>query len=364
MIEFAILGSGSSGNSAVVCHGQTRVLVDAGLSARQLVVRLEEIGIDPDSLSAIVLTHEHGDHVQGLDVFCRKRTIPVYATVHTSHLVQEGRIKKATTIPWRKFEAGSSFMIDDLKIDSFNVPHDAVDPVGYVFRTETSSIGVLSDVGHVTRLIVERLRGVDSLFVESNYDEMMLQNDARRPWSLKQRIANRHGHLSNEQTAELIKEVATPVLNRVILGHLSSDCNTAEKASSFARAALEEIGLGSVEVECADRKKPTALYPAGKQVAGSPALEEEVAQAAVAAFESESEEPEEEILVTTAAAIVETKTPKPTVSYLPENEDGDDNPSIKVKEPRQAEPETPSIYLREKKEPPVEVDLVQMELAL
>ncbi len=255
MIEFAVLGSGSSGNSAVVCHGETRVLVDAGLSARQLANRLSSVGVDPDSLDAILLTHEHGDHVQGLEVFCRKREIPVYATVHTSHLVEESRIEKAS-IAWRRFEAGSTFTIGDLEIESFNVPHDAVDPVGFVFRGVSDSLGFLSDVGHVTRLIVDRLRGLDSLFVESNYDLEMLHNDSRRPWSLKQRISNRHGHLSNEQTADLLREVAGPGLHRVVLGHLSSDCNTAEKAIAFARGALQEMGLDHVEVECAGRSKP------------------------------------------------------------------------------------------------------------
>lgn len=299
MIEFAVLGSGSSGNSAVVCHGKTRILVDAGLSAKQLNTRLEEIGIDPQSLTAIVLTHEHGDHVQGLDVFCRKLSIPVYATVHTSHIIQQDKIKKAE-ISWRKFEAGSSFVVGDLEIDTFNVPHDAVDPVGFVFKSDSGSIGVLSDVGHVTRLIIERLKGVDSLFVESNYDDIMLQEDEKRPWSLKQRISNRHGHLSNKQTAELLKEVATADLNRVVLGHLSSDCNTAEKAMGFAREALEEMGLSDVELECAERKKPTALYPAVKGAVRIDPVDEEIV-AAVAAVEADLSKEDAAIATVTEA---------------------------------------------------------------
>jgi phosphoribosyl 1,2-cyclic phosphodiesterase len=315
MIEFAVLGSGSSGNSAVVCYGSTRVLVDAGLSARQLESRLNEIGVHPDSLTAIVLTHEHGDHVQGLEVFCRKRSIPVYATVHTSHIVQQDRIKSAS-ICWRKFEAGCSFVIGDFEIDSFNVPHDAVDPVGFVFKSPAGSVGILSDVGHVTRLIVERLKGVDSLFVESNYDDVMLQNDEKRPWSLKQRISNRHGHLSNKQTAELLKEIATSDLNRVILGHLSSDCNTVEKALEFAREALKELGFSDVEVECAQRHKPTLLYPAVKGVEMRCVIHGELDSqiaAALAAVEAELEKSE-----SVGACLVEAKiTPNPQrISHL------------------------------------------------
>lgn len=286
MIEFAVLGSGSSGNSAVVCYGETRVLVDAGLSAKQLRVRLEEVGVSPDSLSAIVLTHEHGDHVQGLEVLCRKLQVPVYGTVHTCHVVQQDRIEKSE-IAWKQFEAGSTFAIGDLQVETFNVPHDAVDPVGYVFRSPHGSVGVLSDVGHVTRLIVERLRGVDALFVESNYDDVMLQNDEKRPWSLKQRISNRHGHLSNQQTADLLKEIASPDLNRVVLGHLSSDCNTAEKALAHARSALEELGLGDVPVDCAERKNPTALFPATRKSLDPEIPLEKVLSEAAASIEEE-----------------------------------------------------------------------------
>ncbi|MDF1816189.1 MAG: MBL fold metallo-hydrolase [Verrucomicrobiales bacterium] len=332
MIEFAVLGSGSSGNSAVVCCGQTKILVDAGLSARQLAVRMEEVGVDPDSLTAILLTHEHGDHVQGLEVFCRKRSIPVYATVHTSHIVQQDKIKKAQ-ISWRKFEAGSSFVVGDIEIDTFNVPHDAVDPVGFVFRSERGSLGLLSDVGHVTRLIIERLKGVDSLFLESNYDDVMLQNDEKRPWSLKQRISNRHGHLSNKQTAELLKEVASPDLNRVILGHLSSDCNTAEKALEFAKDALNEMGLCEVEVECAERKKPTSLYPALKGIPVRP-IEKDIAEVVAAVEADLAKTPS----TYPAASVVEAKTKTPVVSH------------------RFADDEVC--------EPSVESDLVQMELAL
>ena len=258
MLQLAVLGSGSSGNSALVCHEETRILVDAGLSARQLCSRLAEIGIDPDSLTAIILTHEHGDHTRGLDVFCRQRHLPIYATTHTSALVREG-VKSRET--WKQFEAGSSFSIDGVEIESFSVPHDAVDPVGFRFHCGRSSLGILSDVGHVTRMIVDRLRGVDTIFTESNYDDKLLQEDTKRPWATKQRISNRHGHLSNEQTAELIAEIAGPDLTRVILGHLSSDCNTPELAASVISKCLGERGLGDVPVDCASREAPLPLLP-------------------------------------------------------------------------------------------------------
>jgi len=259
MLELAVLGSGSSGNSALVCLGDTRILIDAGLSARQLCVRLEALGIDPDSLSAIVLTHEHGDHTRGIDVFCRKRSIPVYATNHTCSIVRES---VRCEVAWHQFEAGREFRIGEISVETFSVPHDAVDPVGFVFGCGESRVGVLSDVGHVTRMIIERLRDVDTLFTESNYDEKMLQNDTRRPWAIKQRISNRHGHLSNEQTAELVLEIASPRLKQVILGHLSSDCNCPELAAEVIRTALRKDGFGDVAVECAKRKDPLPLRTA------------------------------------------------------------------------------------------------------
>ncbi|MGB0154814.1 MAG: MBL fold metallo-hydrolase [Verrucomicrobiales bacterium] len=272
MLELAVLGSGSSGNSALVCLGETRILIDAGLSARQLCLRLENLGVDPDSLSAIVLTHEHGDHTRGIDVFCRKRSVPIYGTTHTCAIVREN-VK--SEIPWHHFEAGNDFMIDDIKVESFSVPHDAVDPVGFVFRCNRSSLGVVSDVGHVTRMIVERLKGVDTLFVEANYDEVMLQNDTHRPWSTKQRISNRHGHLSNDQTAELVGQIASENLTRVVLGHLSSDCNAPDLARQVIIKKLEAEGLNGVLVECAMRKDPLPLCKTASESAAPPEISPE-----------------------------------------------------------------------------------------
>jgi phosphoribosyl 1,2-cyclic phosphodiesterase len=255
-VRFAVLGSGSGGNAAVIDAAGVRLLVDAGLSARQLTRRLGLLGIEPESLDGILLTHEHGDHVSGLRVFLKSRSVPVYATPSTCHVVREG----LGPARWKVFESGASFEISGLRVESFPVPHDAVEPVGFVFRTETAAMGLLSDTGHVTTLITERLRGVPALFVEANYDDALLEADTRRPWSTKQRIASRHGHLSNAQTAALVSELAADGLRRVVLGHLSSDCNTPE----VARSALRDSG---VEVDCACQHEPTCWHEA---VAASP----------------------------------------------------------------------------------------------
>lgn len=272
MLELAILGSGSSGNSALVCLGETRILIDAGLSARQLCLRLENLGVDPDHLNAIVLTHEHGDHTRGIDVFCRKRSIPIYGTTHTCAIVREN-VK--SEVPWHHFEAGDDFIIEGINVESFSVPHDAVDPVGFIFRCTQSSVGIVSDVGHVTRLIIDRLKGVNTLFVESNYDEVMLQNDTHRPWSTKQRISNRHGHLSNDQAAGLVSEVASSNLTRVVLGHLSNDCNAPELARQVILRKLESDGHPPIQVDCAMRKDPLPLC---KTALGSPNSAENVSE--------------------------------------------------------------------------------------
>ncbi len=283
MLKLAVLGSGSSGNSALVCHEDTRILVDAGLSARQLSTRLELIGVDPESLSAVVLTHEHGDHTRGIDVFCRHRKLPVYATTHTCAIVREA-VK--ARVSWKKFDAGSSFEINGITISSFSVPHDAIDPVGFHFQCGRNSLGILSDVGHVTRMIIDRLMGVDTLFTEANYDEVLLQNDTKRPWATKQRISNRHGHLSNDQTAELVAGIAGPNLIRVILGHISSDCNTPELAAGVISKKLRDHGLPDVTVECAPRDSPMPLRPVARETSYNEPFSEEISAKSVRVCES------------------------------------------------------------------------------
>lgn len=256
-MRFAVLGSGSGGNAAVIESGGTRLLVDAGLSAKQLVLRLRRVGIDPESLDGILLTHEHGDHVSGLRVLMKSHSVPVYATPSTSHVVREN----LGPISWKLFECGSRFEVGELEIESFAVPHDAVEPVGFVFRCGNRSIGLVSDAGHVTRRVTECLAGVQALFIEANYDDDLLEADTRRPWSTKQRISSRHGHLSNAQSAELVAQLIPSGLQRVVLGHLSKDCNKPE----VAIAAMSELGI---EVSCACQHEPTGWHEARHEEQG------------------------------------------------------------------------------------------------
>jgi phosphoribosyl 1,2-cyclic phosphodiesterase len=257
VIRFAVLGSGSGGNSAVVETGGVRLLIDAGLSAKQLLLRLTRLGIDPASLDGILLTHEHGDHIRGLKVLLKQFTIPVFATSQTRHVVGEMGIDGAK---WKTFESGQTFTIGSSVIRSFAIQHDAVDPVGFVIGSETRKLGLVSDAGHVTRSMTDALRGLHGLFVEANYDEGLLEADHKRPWSIKQRISSRHGHLSNEQVTALIRDISHAELGRVVLGHLSSDCNKPDLILGRLRDCLADLGHGHVGLHCACQDEPTEWF--------------------------------------------------------------------------------------------------------
>lgn len=257
MVRLTVLGSGSSGNCALVATDRTRLLIDAGLSAKQICTRLDAVGCSFDSLDGILLTHEHQDHTRGVEILCKKRRLPVFCTALTQETLISGTPFRHPPA-WRLMETGARFEFQDLRIECFPVPHDAVDPVGFVIEDEESRLGVLSDVGFVTNLIRDRLRLADSVFIEANYDTRLLEADTKRPWATKQRISSRHGHLSNDQAAELIEALAHPALFHVVLGHLSDDCNDPDTATRRIAAVLDRAGVQGARVLCAERHKPTA----------------------------------------------------------------------------------------------------------
>lgn len=256
ILRFSVLGSGSTGNSTIIECGSTRILIDAGLSAKQLCVRLDSIGIDPASISAILITHEHGDHVGGLKSFLKKHPVPLYATAETAHVVRESGVNGAE---WITFEAGQEFIINHLTVSSFAIQHDAVDPVGFVVSNGNFRFGLLSDAGYVTSSVKVHLKKLSAMFVEANYDEELLELDTKRPWSIKQRIASRHGHLSNVQVEELIRDVAHSGLTQIVFGHLSSDCNCPKKVTTRFTNLLEELGLNT-SIHCATQSEPTPWF--------------------------------------------------------------------------------------------------------
>ena len=254
-----MLGSGSSGNSALVGTDHCKVLVDGGLSARQLVLRLERCGVTPEQIDGVLLTHEHGDHIYGLEVLSRKFELPIYCNRLTADALRcngvlEGRRN------WRIFETGSEFSICDITVQSFPVPHDAVDPLGFVFHAAAASLGFITDLGYVTRMIVERLRQVQTLVIETNHDEKLLQSDTHRPWPVKQRIQSRHGHLSNTAAAGVIEELLPGNIERIVLGHLSRDCNTPALALSTIQKTLVNCDRTEIDVHCATQFEVTPRF--------------------------------------------------------------------------------------------------------
>jgi phosphoribosyl 1,2-cyclic phosphodiesterase len=264
-----MLGSGSAGNSALVATDHCKILVDGGLSARQIVLRLEQCGVAPEHLDGVLLTHEHGDHVCGLEVLCRKFDVPIYCNALTAEAIRgpagAGLDRHRN---WRLFRTGADFSICDIIVQSFPVPHDAVDPVGFAFHAGARGLGFITDLGYATKMLVERLREVHTLVIETNHDEKLLQNDSHRPWPVKQRIMSRHGHLSNAAAAVVIEQLLPGKVERVVLGHLSRDCNTPALATGTIRALLERCGRIDLEVYCATQSELSPRFRVGETKAG------------------------------------------------------------------------------------------------
>jgi phosphoribosyl 1,2-cyclic phosphodiesterase len=299
MVRFTVLASGSKGNATVVSGGRTRILVDCGLSCRELFRRMKMAGEEPETLDAILITHEHSDHVGGVAVTARKLGIPVYFTEGThrawmrwltprrqmtyaqwleqirrqaaerqaegdaaaeegeadeSDLVEaaEGRkereepdepaepakVKDPTWLPAVEyFRAGEPFEIGDIAVSPFTIPHDAADPVGFVFRTEGVRMGVATDLGYIPPNVKAQLQGLDLLLLESNHDLEMLR-DGPYPWAVKQRVMSRVGHLSNEAAAGFLEDGYDGQAAYVILAHLSESNNLPELARVTAERAL------------------------------------------------------------------------------------------------------------------------------
>jgi len=262
MLAVTILGSGSAGNCALVESPACRVLVDGGLSARQIAVRLGKASIDPRSIDAILVTHEHQDHVGGLDVFCKKFQTRVYCNGPTAAVIRE-LSRNGCRKEFHIFSTGSEFAVGDLTVQAFPITHDAEDPVGFVLHCGSASIGFCTDLGLATKLVHERLLNAGTVVIETNYDKKLLEEDTRRPWPVKQRIMSRHGHLSNAAAAELLASLTSHGLRRAILGHLSRDCNTPDLALGAVRSRLAVDGVTSADVEvfCASQGEISARFP-------------------------------------------------------------------------------------------------------
>ena len=222
-IILTVLGSGSRGNSLHLEHEGRAILVDAGLSAKQLETRMAEVGAEMVEILGIVLTHEHGDHSAGLKTFVKRRKCPIFA----SHGTKDALEPHVAMADWRGFEAGSKLEIGCFVVETFPVPHDAREPVQLVVESKNGRIGVLTDVGRSTPHIESMLSGVDALFIEANHDEEMLRASGY-PEPLKQRIAGPYGHLSNAASAAILAAIDQSRLQHVVAAHLSQHNNRPE----------------------------------------------------------------------------------------------------------------------------------------
>ena len=232
-MRVCLLASGSKGNSLYVETGRTKLLVDAGLSAREITARLAALGVSGAEIDAIIITHEHCDHVRGAGALARKHDLPVFIS-YPACREAENLFRSVRRV---EFESGSSFEWKDVFIDPFPVTHDTADPVGMVLESREGRIGVATDLGIVTRLVCEKLKGCRVLVLEANHDEELLSNGPY-PWHLKQRVKSRHGHLSNSDSAALLAQVTHAGLECLFLAHLSEVNNHPELALKALREPL------------------------------------------------------------------------------------------------------------------------------
>ena len=231
VLEFASLGSGSKGNATLISVANTCIMVDCGFSMREIVNRLNQYGKQPEQLSAILLTHEHGDHIRGAGALSRKYGIPIWSTRGTAQADALGELGRQYFI-----NAEEQFTIGDINIQAYPVPHDAREPCQFVFSNGEHRLGLLTDVGKSTPHIIEQLAACDALLLECNHDsEMLLQGNY--PLSLKQRVSGDLGHLSNDQAADILAQLDTSKLKYIAAMHLSEKNNQTE----LARQALSQV---------------------------------------------------------------------------------------------------------------------------
>ena len=240
-VSVSVLASGSRGNSTVIESPQARILVDAGISCRETFKRLKSIGLDPHSLSAVLITHEHSDHVSGLATLAKKLNVPVFMTGATHQAWARSLRDDVGELPKLQklevFSAGRSFHIADVTVTAFTIPHDAADPVGFTFQAAGTKIAIATDLGYIPASVCDHLRKCDVLVVESNHDLEMLRVGPY-PWSVKQRVMSRVGHLSNESLAQFFAKDYDRGASYIVLAHLSEQNNHPEVARKAAEDAL------------------------------------------------------------------------------------------------------------------------------
>jgi len=256
-VELCVLASGSSGNCTMIRAGGSVLLIDAGISAKEIMRRMELAGVKPEMVKGVCISHEHSDHVAGIMSFHQRFNIPIYTNRGTSEAL--ARSSAFEQLACRIFSTGQPFTVEEFTVEPFSVPHDAYEPVGFVVTVGEVKIGVVTDMGMATTLIRTRLKSCRAVVVESNHDEKLLR-DAKRPEYLKQRILGRQGHLSNKAAMELLTEIAGPHLEAAFLAHLSEDCNDGDLALHTARTGMHKAGHTHVHLHLTYRDQISAIW--------------------------------------------------------------------------------------------------------
>ena len=254
-IRLTVLGSGSGGNATLIDAGGVRLLLDAGFSCRNLVQRLRFTGVEPDGIDAVLVTHEHADHVAGASDFGRSFGVPIYCTRATARAA--GLLADGCDV--RTVRAGDPFDVGALRIAPFVVPHDAVETVGFLLAHGGGRVGYATDLGHGPDSVRQGLRDCDLLVVESNHDVGMLQNGPY-PELVKRRVLGPHGHLDNEAAADLLGDVVCERTQAVVLAHLSRTNNRPDLALRAARRRLEEHGRRVPALHAAEQSRPSPWF--------------------------------------------------------------------------------------------------------
>ena len=260
-IKFCSLSSGSSGNCQYIETKETKILIDAGFSGKRIEELLGEIGVDPKSLDAILVTHEHIDHSKGVGVLSRRHNIPVYANAKTWESMEK-TIKTVKLENTRVFKTNKNIHIKDVLIHPFNLSHDALEPVGYIVFSDKKKLSFITDTGWVTEGIKQKIKNSHLYFMESNHDVKMLMSGVY-PWSLKQRIISPHGHLSNDDAGSILGQVLRGEKEIVLLAHLSKDNNNPDLAYNTVRNALLTQGFdvdNDVRLCMTNRDKKTEVF--------------------------------------------------------------------------------------------------------
>ncbi|MEM9556921.1 MAG: MBL fold metallo-hydrolase [Acidobacteriota bacterium] len=256
-MRISVLGSGSGGNAVVVESAGRRLLVDVGFSCRQIGLRLETLGVAPDDIDAILLTHEHSDHCRGLRVLSKKLAASGGPPIHATEGTQQGiEVAEQAASSVRTIRSGQPFEVAGFRVEPFGLPHDAREPVGFAIEDDAGRrLGLVGDLGSLSQRAWARLHDLDALILESNHDVHMLRTGPY-PWALKQRVAGRHGHLANHEAAAGLRDLLCDRLRLVVLYHLSRTNNSPALAAEAAAATLDAGGCGA-EVVVSQQDEPT-----------------------------------------------------------------------------------------------------------